>query len=96
MGCNAIRTSHNTPSSVLLEACNELGMMVMDETFDGWAFPKNGNNQDFSTHFNQTISADNKLLGATTGDTWYKFILESNIERDKTIRPLSSGISEMS
>ena len=24
-----------------------------------------------------------KLLGATTGDTWYKFILESNIERDK-------------
>ena len=83
MGCNAIRTSHNTPSSVLLEACNELGMMVMDETFDGWAFPKNGNSQDFSTHFNQTISADNKLLGATTGDTWYKFILESNIERDK-------------
>ena len=83
MGCNAIRTSHNTPSSVLLEACNELGMMVMDETFDGWAFPKNGNSQDFSTHFNQTISADNKLLGATTGDTWYKFVLESNIDRDK-------------
>lgn len=83
MGCNAIRTSHNTPSSVLLEACNELGMMVMDETFDGWAYSKNGNSQDFSTHFNQTISADNKLLGATTGDTWYKFILESNIERDK-------------
>ena len=83
MGCNAIRTSHNTPSSVLLEACNELGMMVMDETFDGWAFPKNGNSQDFSTHFNQTISADNKLLGATTGDSWYKFVLESNIDRDK-------------
>ena len=31
MGCNAIRTAHNTPSSVLLKACNELGMMVMDE-----------------------------------------------------------------
>lgn len=72
-----------TPSSVLLEACNELGMMVMDETFDGWAFPKNGNSQDFSTHYNKTISEDNKLLGATAGDTWYKFVLESNIERDK-------------
>ena len=83
MGCNAIRTAHNTPSSVLLEACNELGMMVMDETFDGWAFPKNGNSQDFSTHYNKTISEDNKLLGATAGDTWYKFVLESNIERDK-------------
>lgn len=80
---NAIRTAHNTPSSVLLEACNELGMMVMDETFDGWAFPKNGNSQDFSTHYNKTISEDNKLLGATAGDTWYKFVLESNIERDK-------------
>ena len=77
------RTAHNTPSSVLLEACNELGMMVMDETFDGWAFPKNGNSQDFSTHYNKTISEDNKLLGATAGDTWYKFVLESNIERDK-------------
>lgn len=83
MGCNAIRTAHNTPSSVLLKACNELGMMVMDETFDGWAFPKNGNSQDFSTHYNKTISEDNKLLGATAGDTWYKFVLESNIERDK-------------
>ena len=79
MGCNAIRTAHNTPSSVLLKACNELGMMVMDETFDGWAFPKNGNSQDFSTHYNKTISEDNKLLGATAGDTWYKFVLESNI-----------------
>lgn len=55
----------------------------MDETFDGWAFPKNGNSQDFSTHYNKTISEDNKLLGATAGDTWYKFVLESNIERDK-------------
>lgn len=52
-------------------------------TFDGWAFPKNGNSQDFSTHYNKTISEDNKLLGATAGDTWYKFVLESNIERDK-------------
>ena len=51
--------------------------------FDGWAFPKNGNSQDFSTHYNKTISEDNKLLGATAGDTWYKFVLESNIERDK-------------
>ena len=36
-----------------------------------------------STHYNKTISEDNKLLGATAGDTWYKFVLESNIERDK-------------
>lgn len=83
MGCNAIRTSHNTPADVLLDACNELGIMVMDETYDGWAYGKNGNTQDFSTHFNQTIGNGNQILGAQPSDTWYKFVLESNIHRDK-------------
>ena len=31
MGCNAWRTAHNPPSDALLEACDRLGMMVMDE-----------------------------------------------------------------
>ena len=83
MGCNAIRTAHNTPADALLDACNELGILVMDETFDGWAYGKNGNNQDFSTHFNRTIGSDNKILGAAADDTWYKFVLESNVQRDK-------------
>jgi beta-galactosidase len=32
MGCNAIRTSHNPPTPELLDACDELGMLVLDET----------------------------------------------------------------
>ena len=32
MGCNAIRTSHNPPTPELLDACDDLGMLVMDET----------------------------------------------------------------
>lgn len=36
MGCNAIRTSHNPPAPELLEACDRLGMLVMDEAFDAW------------------------------------------------------------
>ena len=32
MGCNAIRTAHNPPAPELLEACDKLGMLVMDET----------------------------------------------------------------
>jgi len=32
MGCNSVRTSHNPPTSELLDACDELGMLVFDET----------------------------------------------------------------
>lgn len=41
MGCNAIRTSHNPPSSQMLELCDSLGFMVMDEAFDIWKKSKN-------------------------------------------------------
>ena len=40
MGCNAIRTSHNPPSPVLLELCDRMGFLVMDETFDMWKMRK--------------------------------------------------------
>jgi beta-galactosidase len=40
MGVNAIRTSHNPPSPELLEFCDRLGLMVMDEAFDMWHIPK--------------------------------------------------------
>lgn len=40
MGCNAIRTSHNMPAPELIRACDEMGMMVMAESFDEWKTPK--------------------------------------------------------
>lgn len=40
MGANAIRTSHNMPAPELVEACNEMGMMLMAESFDEWKKPK--------------------------------------------------------
>ena len=36
MGCNAIRTAHNPQTPIFYEICDEVGMMVMDEIFDGW------------------------------------------------------------
>ncbi len=39
MGCNAIRTSHNPPDPALLDLCDRMGFVVMDEAFDEW---KNG------------------------------------------------------
>ena len=37
MGCNAIRTSHNPPAPELLDLCDRMGFVVMDEAFDCWA-----------------------------------------------------------
>lgn len=41
IGCNAIRTAHNPPDSHLLDLCDEMGFMVMDEAFDEWEGAKN-------------------------------------------------------
>jgi len=43
MGCNAIRTSHNMPSPELLDLCDRMGVMVMDESFDTWDRGKTAN-----------------------------------------------------
>jgi len=40
LGCNAIRTSHNPPAPELLDLCDRMGFLVMDEAFDEWAKPK--------------------------------------------------------
>ena len=49
MGCDAIRTAHNMPSSWQMDICDEMGMMVMAESFDMWKYPKmkNGYNRFF-------------------------------------------------
>jgi hypothetical protein len=39
MGCDAIRTAHNMPSTMQMELCDSLGMMVMAESFDMWIYP---------------------------------------------------------
>ena len=41
MGCNAIRTAHNPPSVELLDLCDSMGFLVMDEIYDTWAKKKN-------------------------------------------------------
>ena len=43
MGCNAIRTAHNSPTPELLTLCDSMGFIVMDEAFDEWKTGKNRN-----------------------------------------------------
>lgn len=43
MGCNAIRTSHNMPAPEVVKVADEVGMMLMPESFDEWKTPKMAN-----------------------------------------------------
>ncbi len=49
MGANAIRTSHNMPAPEFVQLCDEMGIMLMAESFDSWSGAKvpNGYNLDF-------------------------------------------------
>ena len=49
MGCNGIRTSHNPPAPELLDLCDKMGFIVMDEAFDMWR--KKKNKYDYSLDF---------------------------------------------
>lgn len=55
-GYNAVRCAHNPCSRYLLEACDVLGMYVMDESFDMWYIPKT--KYDYAKVFEQEYHAD--------------------------------------
>lgn len=55
-GFNAIRTSHNPPSCQFLDACDRLGVLVIDEAFDQWQRPKNPD--DYNLYFDKWHQCD--------------------------------------
>ena len=58
MGCNAIRTSHNPPDPELLDLCDRMGFVVMDEAFDEWIQNKTMNG--YGKYFNEWSERDLK------------------------------------
>ncbi|WP_421879099.1 glycoside hydrolase family 2 TIM barrel-domain containing protein [Marinoscillum sp.] len=67
-GFNAVRTAHNPPSEAFLAACDRLGLLVVDEAFDGWRTAKAPQApKDYSLHF----------------DDWWQRDIESMIYRDR-------------
>lgn len=56
MGCNAIRTSHNMPAPELVRACDEMGIMLMAESFDEWDKAKCANG--YHTLFDEWAEKD--------------------------------------
>jgi len=69
MGCNAIRTSHNPPSPELLDICDRMGMLVMDESFDCWQRSK------------QARSGGNDY--ARIFDAWHERDWRAELRRDR-------------
>lgn len=56
MGCNAIRTSHNPPAPELLDLCDQMGFIVMDEAFDMWKMKKT--TYDYSLYYDEWHKRD--------------------------------------
>ncbi len=59
-GFNALRTAHNPPAPALLDACDRLGMVVIDETFDCWRMGKTPN--DYHLYFEDWWMRDTAAL----------------------------------
>ncbi len=83
MGVNAIRTSHNPADEDFIDICNELGLLVIEEAFDGWNVSKNGNSNDFAKYFSTTISEDNNILNGNSSMTWAEYAIKSMVKRDR-------------
>ncbi|MDR1210431.1 MAG: NPCBM/NEW2 domain-containing protein [Clostridiales bacterium] len=84
MGANAIRTAHNPVSPEYIEACDRLGILVMEEAFDQWTRAKNS--EDYSHYFaKSTTDGTTDVFTVSTGSaniTISNASLTSNAERD--------------
>lgn len=59
-GFNAVRTAHNIPSEAFLNACDSIGLLVIDEAFDGWRMEKTPH--DYSTLFDRWWKQDIRAM----------------------------------
>lgn len=59
-GFNAVRSAHNPPAPAFLDACDRLGMLVIDETFDCWRMGKNPN--DYHLYFEDWWQRDTESM----------------------------------
>ena len=106
MGCDAIRTAHNIPASWQMELCDEMGLMVMAESFDEWAVAKckNGYNLFFDEWAEKDLvslircnrnhpSIGNEVNGQSrTGGGKVAKFLQDICHREDPTRPVTVGM----
>ena len=76
-GCNALRTAHNPPDPQLLDLCDELGLLVMDEAFDEWEGIKNKWWQGHNVYPPKNFGYGEDF------PQWYRLDLEGMVKRDR-------------
>jgi beta-galactosidase len=62
MGVNAIRTAHNAPAPEFLTLCDEMGFLVMEETFDTWTAKKPHAENGYNLYFDNWWARDTKAM----------------------------------
>jgi beta-galactosidase len=77
MGVNAIRTSHNPPAPELLELCDRLGILVMDEAFDMWRRSKKDTKSKSDDPYDRAHDY------ARVFDEWHERDMRAFIRRDR-------------
>ncbi|HLG40847.1 MAG TPA: glycoside hydrolase family 2 TIM barrel-domain containing protein, partial [Chitinophagaceae bacterium] len=88
-GFNAVRSSHNPPSPAFLDACDRLGMLVIDEAFDMWQKPKNPD--DYHNFFDEWWERD--LSSMVLRDRNHPSIILWSIGNEIQERADSSGLA---
>jgi beta-galactosidase len=88
-GYNAVRSSHCPPSPAFLDACDRLGMLVIDEAFDMWEKPKNPD--DYHKFFDEWWERD--LSSMVLRDRNHPSIILWSIGNEIQERADSSGLA---
>ena len=88
-GYNAIRTSHNPPSPAFLDACDRLGVLVIDEAFDCWE-AGNKNPDDYHLYFKDWWQRD--LTGMIVRDRNHPCVILWSIGNEINERATPEGI----
>jgi len=87
-GFNAVRTSHNPPSQQFLDACDSIGIIVIDEAFDQWEREKNP--QDYHLYFDTCWQRD--IASMVLRDRNHPAVIFWSIGNEINERADSSGL----
>ncbi len=83
LGVNSIRTSHNPVAPEVLDLCDRMGFLVLDEFFDVWTEHKYTDVGDYAAFFNTVAPAITGSPSAGAGATWWQTDVTDIVMRDR-------------